>query len=78
MILGTGHSEKLDIWGLGILMYELLHGKPPFSPKLTIPDRRRMQKLIEKNILQGKIDFDEKVSKLAKETIKILLNPKKE
>ena len=33
MILGNGHSEKLDIWGLGILTYELLHGKPPYTPK---------------------------------------------
>ena len=24
MILGTGHNEKLDVWTLGILMFELL------------------------------------------------------
>ena len=24
MILGTGHNEKLDVWCLGILMFELL------------------------------------------------------
>ena len=33
MILGTGHNEKLDIWSMGILMYEMLHGKAPFTPK---------------------------------------------
>jgi len=32
MILGTGHDESLDVWGIGVLMYELLHGEPPFSP----------------------------------------------
>ncbi len=32
MILGSGHNEKLDIWSLGILMYEMLHGKSPFRP----------------------------------------------
>ncbi len=40
MIMGTGHNEKIDIWGIGILMYELLHGKPPFRPKLKIKNKR--------------------------------------
>ncbi len=31
MIKGLGHNEKLDIWTLGILMFEMLHGKPPFT-----------------------------------------------
>jgi len=25
MILGIGHDEKLDLWSIGILAYELLH-----------------------------------------------------
>ena len=40
MILGTGHNEKLDIWTLGILMFELLNGTPPFTPKVKISDKR--------------------------------------
>lgn len=32
MILGTGHNEKLDIWSLGVLTYEMLHCKTPFMP----------------------------------------------
>jgi aurora kinase len=31
MIKGTGHSEKLDIWCIGVLIYELTHGVPPFT-----------------------------------------------
>lgn len=75
MILGSGHSDKLDIWTIGILMFELLHGKPPFSPKEKLADGRMMQKMIEKNILKGHIDFAETISPEAVDCIKSLLNP---
>lgn len=31
MILGSGHDEKLDIWTLGVLMFEMLSGRTPFE-----------------------------------------------
>lgn len=31
MIMKTGHDEKLDIWCLGVLVFEMLAGRPPFS-----------------------------------------------
>lgn len=74
MILGSGHSEKLDIWTLGILMYELLHGTPPFSPKEKLADGRMTQKAIEDNILKGEIDFGNFLSQEALDCIKSLLN----
>lgn len=57
MIRGTGHNEKLDVWTLGVLMYELLEGKPPFGPKDRFVDKRMVEKITEQNILAGRLEF---------------------
>lgn len=33
MIVGTGHDHTLDWWALGILIYEMIIGIPPFYNK---------------------------------------------
>jgi serine/threonine protein kinase len=33
MIARTGHGIELDLWNLGILLFELLAGRPPFESK---------------------------------------------
>lgn len=35
MLDGTGHDKTLDWWGVGILIFELLAGIPPFYSKDT-------------------------------------------
>jgi serine/threonine protein kinase len=30
MISGEGYSSSIDLWAMGVLLYEMLVGKPPF------------------------------------------------
>lgn len=75
MITGTGHNEKLDVWTLGVLMFEMLTGTPPFSAPKGIKDWRLKQKIIEDNVLKGNLNYPDSLSNEAKSAIKIILNP---
>ena len=69
MISGVGHDDKLDIWCIGVLMFELLTGKTPFSGNNT--------KELNINIQQLKINWPRDINLDGKNIItKILkLNP---
>lgn len=72
MINGSGHNEKLDVWSLGVLTYELLTGQAPFTPKNTKDRREKMLKL-ERNIMQGQFRIPSSVPPLAANLIKRIL-----
>ena len=68
----NGHSFEVDVWSLGVVMYTLLIGKPPFQTKNV--------KEIYKNIRNNAYEFPEgiEVSTLAKSMVVALLNTKPE
>ncbi|CCI45083.1 unnamed protein product [Albugo candida] len=65
MILSKGHGKAVDYWALGVLIYELLAGKPPF------PGAEPMQ--IYPRILQGTVKYPNHFSREAIDLIHSLL-----
>jgi calcium-dependent protein kinase len=69
-VLRGQYDEKCDIWSIGVIMYILLSGEPPFPGS--------DDKEILKNVVQGKYNFSREVwksrSEEAKQFIKKLMN----
>jgi len=55
------YNASVDIWSMGILLYEIIHGYSPFKGKTAFK--------IFSNIIKFKIDFESHCSKLAKNFI---------
>ncbi|GFS43845.1 hypothetical protein TNIN_140872 [Trichonephila inaurata madagascariensis] len=66
VILNKGHDTSADFWSLGVLIFELLTGTPPF----TAPDPMRTYNIILKGI--DLMEFPRSISKNASSLIKRL------
>ena len=75
MIIGSGHDHTVDWWALGILLYEILVGVPPFFHR----NKHRMYFLIK----ESQVNFPDpvkhgiEVSPNAKDLIRKLLEKNK-
>lgn len=47
MILKKPYNHKIDIWGLGILFYEMIEGKAPFEGQTQEQVFEKMKKPIQ-------------------------------
>lgn len=65
VILSKGHDKAVDWWSLGVLIYEMLSGKPPFHGEHTF-------EIFEK-ILSAKVDMPAYFHPEAKDLIEKLL-----
>jgi aurora kinase len=45
MVEGRDHDEKVDVWSLGVLLYEFLYGSPPFEADGHTATYRRISRV---------------------------------
>jgi serum/glucocorticoid-regulated kinase 2 len=62
LLLGHGYTKTVDWWTLGVLLYEMLTGLPPFYDENTNEMYRK--------ILQDELRFPDEVSESARDLLR--------
>lgn len=69
MLLEKSYDQKIDVWALGILLYEMVHGDAPYGEDTPIPQK---MDFIKKN---KEFDYDQTLSTDLLDLIKKILQP---
>jgi len=75
------YSKSIDVWSLGVLLYELIHSYSPFRLNMNqMAKQEQADPSLEvlKNILKHQYSIEKDISEDCKDLLKQLLNPKNE
>jgi serine/threonine protein kinase len=67
------HDNRVDIWSVGVLIFELLTGFAPFSPNRPNASNNDIEKETKYNIINSRFNFTKDFPGLARDLVKKIL-----